>query len=102
MVDALDEWAACAVNEGRQVRLLGADRRADPDAWRDRVRDPSAWEEPTALAELTRTARVAEQPVRILLALGERVQATGGDATGFLERVQQAHPADFWANFVLG
>jgi len=37
-----------------------------------------------------------------LVALGEQLQVTGGDATGFLARVQQAHPTDFWANFTLG
>jgi serine/threonine-protein kinase len=45
---------------------------------------------------------VAEQPVHLLAALGQRLQATGGDAPGFLRRVQREHPADFWANLALG
>ena len=76
-------------------------RRADPDAWRDRVRDPAAWGDRTALAALARTAPVAEQPVPFLVALGERLQDLGGDGTAFLARVQQAHPDDFWAALTL-
>jgi serine/threonine-protein kinase len=40
--------------------------------------------------------------VSLLVALAERLQATGGDAPGFLRRVQREHPADFWANLALG
>ncbi len=102
LVAALDDWAVCAVDKGRQAWLLEVTRRADPDAWRDRVRDPVAWGDPAALTELTRTTAVAERSVPFLVALGERLQAIGGDATGFLARVQPAHPADFWASFTLG
>lgn len=42
------------------------------------------------------------QPASHLVALGERWQAVGGDASGFLSRVQGAHPDDFWANLALG
>src|SRR5262249_12095928 len=37
-----------------------------------------------------------------LLALGERLRVTGDRAPAFLKRVQKDHPADFWANLVLG
>ncbi len=37
----------------------------------------------------------------MLLALGERLQLAGGDGIGFLRRVQQQHPDDFWTNFTL-
>jgi serine/threonine-protein kinase len=45
---------------------------------------------------------VEGRSVSLLLALAERLRAAGGDATGFLKRVQKEHPADFWANIVLG
>jgi serine/threonine-protein kinase len=102
LVAALDDWAVCAADKRRQGWVLGVARRADPDAWRDRVRDPMAWGDQAALAELARTAAVDEQPVHLLMALGERLQANGGEANGFLRRVQVGHPADFWANFTLG
>jgi serine/threonine-protein kinase len=101
VVAALDDWAVCAADPARQEWLLGAARRADPDPWRDRVRDRAAWREAAALAELARAAPLAEQPVPLLLALGERLSATGADGIDFLRRVQEQYPDDFWANFTL-
>ena len=101
IVAALDDWTVCAVDQARQAWLLDVARRADPDPWRDRVRDPAAWRDGKALAELARAAPLAEQPLPLLLALGERLSATGGDGVGFLRRVREQHPDDFWANFTL-
>ncbi len=101
LVAALDDWAVCAAVPARQDWLLGVARRADPDAWRDRVRDPAAWRDGKALAELAQAAPLAEQPVPLLLALGERLTATGEDGVGFLRRVREQHTEDFWADFTL-
>jgi serine/threonine-protein kinase len=103
LVAALDDWATCITEKGRRDWLLEVARRADPDpaGWRERIFDPAAWEDPAALAELARTVP-GRQPVSLLLALGERLKAVGGDAPGFLKRVQKEHPADFWANLILG
>ena len=56
IVAALDDWAVCAADPARQDWVLGVARRADPDPWRDRVRDPAAWRDGKALAELARAA----------------------------------------------
>ena len=101
LVAALDDWAVCAADPARQDWLLEVARRADPDPWRDRVRDPAVWRDGKALAELARAAPLPEQPVPLLLALGERLSATGEDGVGFLRRVQEQYPEDFWANFTL-
>ncbi len=101
LVAALDDWAVCAADPTRQDWVLGVARRADSNAWRDRVRDPAAWRDGKALAELARTAPLAEQPVPLPLALGERLSATGEDGVGFLRRVREQQPEDFWANFTL-
>ena len=101
LVAALDDWAVCAADPARQDWLLEVARRADPDPWRDRVRDPAAWRDGKALAELARAVPLAEQPVPLLLALGERLSATGEDGVGFLRRVREQYPEDFWANFTL-
>jgi serine/threonine-protein kinase len=61
-----------------------------------------SWEDRKALDELARTVPVRESSVSLLLALGERLGAAGGDAPAFLKRVQSEHPADFWANLILG
>jgi serine/threonine-protein kinase len=101
---ALDDWAICTTDRGRRDWLLAVARNADPDlqGWRDRIRDPASWDDPVALAELARTVPVSGQSVPLLLASGERLAAAGGDAPAFLKRVQQEHPADFWANPILG
>jgi serine/threonine-protein kinase len=101
IVAALDDWAVCATDPARQDWLLQVARRADPDPWSDRVRDPAVWSDGKALAELAQAAQLAEQPVPLLLALGERLSATGKDGVGFFRRVREQHPEDFWANFTL-
>jgi serine/threonine-protein kinase len=101
LVAALDDWAVCAADPARQDWLLDVARRADPDPWRDRVRDPAVWRNGKGLAELARAAPPAEQSVPLLLALGERLSAIGEDGVGFLRRVRDQHPEDFWANFTL-
>jgi serine/threonine-protein kinase len=104
LLAALDDWAVCATDKDRRDWLLAVARTADPDpqAWRDRIRDPKSFEDRATLEELGRTAPVSQQPVPLLLALGERLGAAGGDAPAFLKRVQREHPADFMANLVLG
>jgi serine/threonine-protein kinase len=104
LVAALDDWAVCVADNGRSAWMLQVAWHADPDpgGWRDRVRDPVKWADAVALAELARTAPVADQPVPLLLALAQRLQATGGNAPVFLRRVQREYPDDFWANLALG
>jgi serine/threonine-protein kinase len=103
LVAALDDWAVCSTDKQRRDWLLEVARQAgpDPQGWRHRILDPAAWDDPAALAELARTVP-GRQSVSLLLALGERLRATGGDSAPFLKRVQKEHPADFWANLILG
>jgi eukaryotic-like serine/threonine-protein kinase len=106
LVAALDDWAVCTPDSRRRAWLLRVARLADPDPWRDRVRDPSpeAWSDRARLGELAREAPVAQESVQLLVALGGLIQKAGGreDAIAYLRRVQQAHPEDFYANNMLG
>lgn len=106
LVAALDDWAVCTTDSRRRAWLLRVARLADPDPWRDRLRDPSpeAWSDPARLGELAREAPVAQESVQLLVALGVRIQKAGRreDAIAYLRRVQQAHPEDFYANNMLG
>jgi serine/threonine-protein kinase len=104
LVAAVYDWAVCAADKAQRGWLLEVARQtdADSDDWRERALDPAAWEDQRALTELARTAPVARESVSLLLALGERLRAVRGDAAPFLKGVQQEHPADFWANLILG
>jgi eukaryotic-like serine/threonine-protein kinase len=104
LVAAVHDWAVCATETAERGWLLEVARQTDSSAggWRKRSLDPAAWEDRPALEELARTAPAASEPVSLLLALGERLRATGGDAAAFLRRVQREHPADFWANLIIG
>src|SRR5262249_33945893 len=104
LVAAVYDWAVCAPDKARRGWLLEVVRRtkSDPDVWRERVLDPPTWEDPRALVELARDAPVAEQPVSLLLALGERLKMMGAESVPFFKWVQREHPADFWANLILG
>jgi serine/threonine-protein kinase len=104
LVAALLDWAVCAADKAQRGWLLEVvgQTDSDQDVWRERFLDPAAWEDPKALAELARTADVASQSVSVLLALGERLRSVRRDAVPLLKRVQQEHPADFWANLILG
>ena len=99
---ALDDWAACATDRDQQAWVLAVVRQADPDPWRDRVRDPATWDDPAALRDLADRAPVAEQSPQLLAVLGARLRAKKLDAVRFLERVASAYPGDFWVNVEMG
>ena len=101
--------ALCAGDEEQRNWLLEVARQTDngshgrrSQGWRDRALDPAAWHDVKALAELARTAPVADESVSLLLSLGQRLRGMGGDAAMFLRHVQAANPADFWANLIAG
>ena len=104
LLAAVYDWASCASDKDERAWLLEIARQAesDLDEWHQRALDPAAWEDRQELAELTRTAPVTDGSVSLLIALGERIAVVGGDAAGLLQRVQKDHPADFWANLILG
>jgi tetratricopeptide (TPR) repeat protein len=104
LVAAVYDWAVCAAdNEERGWLLEIAQHTESPTSdWHDRVLNPAAWDDVKELAELARTARVESESVSLLLSLGERLQGLGGDAAMFLRQVEAAHPADFWANLIVG
>ena len=104
LVAALDDWAFCTADPGRRAWLADVARKADPHPWRDRVRDPGAWADPVRLNELAASAPGGQESVQLLVNLGERLQAeeTPWVTLEFLRKVQQVHPTDFYANFLLG
>jgi serine/threonine-protein kinase len=98
LVSALDDWAACTSDQEQQAWIFAVVQRADPDPWRDRVRDPATWDNSEALRDLAARAPVAEQSPHLLAVLGARLRAKKIDAVPFLMRAVSAYPAAFWVN----
>jgi serine/threonine-protein kinase len=104
LLAAVHDWLVCAPDKAQRGWLFAVVRHTGSarEGWRERVLDPAAWEDQRSLAELARTAPVEQESIFLLLALGERLRAAGGDAAPLLRRVQKEHPTDFWANLILG
>jgi serine/threonine-protein kinase len=116
LVGALDDWATCVGDRNVQKWLMDVAKHADgdPTDWRARARDPDLWSNKTALAELAKVlnddtalgqlgAGGSDATTPLLVALGGRMKTTLGSevAIPFLQRVQRAHPTDFWVNHTL-
>jgi Tfp pilus assembly protein PilF/tRNA A-37 threonylcarbamoyl transferase component Bud32 len=102
LVAALDDWAYCLGRRGtRQTWVLAVARKADPDPWRDRCRNPRVWNSKLRLERLARAVRAWGVPPRFLVVLGMRLQGLGGDAEALLRAAHGALPGDFWVNFTL-
>jgi serine/threonine protein kinase/tetratricopeptide (TPR) repeat protein len=105
LVAALDDWGWVK----RAARLLGWEgllavvRRADPDPWRDRLRDAFQRVDRKALEDLARGQEILAQPPRTVYLLGTWLRATGqvSQAVEVLRRAQRRHPGDFWINYEL-
>jgi serine/threonine-protein kinase len=105
LLDAFDDWSAGALyQKGSQEKwLLDVARRADPDptGWRDRLRNPRVRKDKQALLALTQSAKIDDTPVNLLVELGDLLYEMGDDPKPFLVKVQQRHPDDLWANWLL-
>jgi serine/threonine-protein kinase len=104
LVEALDDWAVCAIEPRRREWALEVAQLVDPgpDGWCARLRNPNAWQDHGALTEIATAAPIELLPARLLVAAAERLQDLGGDAVEFLKRVDREHPGDFGVNFRLG
>jgi serine/threonine protein kinase len=100
LVAALDDWAACAGDRQRRSWVLEVVRLADPNPWRDGVRDPAAWDDADVLAQRVRQGHAAQQSPQLLTVLGARLR--GPDAVELLKEAWERHPGDFWVNVKLG
>jgi serine/threonine-protein kinase len=101
LVTALEDWAGHATDAKTLARLLALARRADPDAQRNRFRDPAVWRDRQKLTQLARQADVKRFSPALLAAVGWGLEQLGGPGVELLERGQQRWPGDFWLNFNL-
>jgi serine/threonine-protein kinase len=100
LIAALDHWALIAAisHDPPQVaRLLELLRAADPDPWRDRLRDPAVWAGQNGLTSLIDDVDIAHQPPTVLASLGWLLLfSKEANSTAFFERALLYHPRDFW------
>jgi serine/threonine-protein kinase len=110
---ALDHWVKVrtAIPEATRKatgktrkRLREAARAADPDEWRNQLRDALIDRRPETLIRLAAKAEVEALPLQSLSLMGWALESAGASeqAAAFLRRAQRAHPDDFWINFQLG
>jgi tetratricopeptide (TPR) repeat protein len=100
LVAALDDWALVAPPAGR-ARALEIARRADPNEWRDRLRDPAAWDDEQLLARLAQETPPEQVTPGLAGAVGGRLRKLG-EGEEILRTAQALHPGDFWLNRCLG
>jgi tetratricopeptide (TPR) repeat protein len=103
----LDGWAFVRrrLRLHRWRELSAVSRAADPDRWRDRLRDALEGNDPKALQEVAGSVPPDNLPPATAVLLGSLSLGTGGaaeQAVPVLQRVQQRHPGDYWLNYVLG
>ncbi len=108
---ALDDWALVCKETRKKgdatwKDLLATARAADPDDWRNQVRDALESEPPNqkALKELASSDRAADQPPSTLVWIGEALMSSGAvdQATALLQTAQARYPGNFWINDALG
>jgi serine/threonine-protein kinase len=101
VVAALDDWASLTKDRARRKWLLAVARRADPDPWRDRLRQPKLWQDGARLKRLVGQVKVAELSPQLATALARALREGGEDAVPLLSAVQARLPNDFWLNLHL-
>jgi tetratricopeptide (TPR) repeat protein len=107
LVAALDDWAFAAADPQARSWLLGVARRAAPDSWGDRFRDPAVWQDRQALRALAEDAlrddgaKLSELSPHVLKSLGSRLGG-GAEAVPLLRAAQRHYPSDFWLSLDLG
>jgi tetratricopeptide (TPR) repeat protein len=124
LLPALDDWVAVrnkVKDESATRRLIDVLRTADPDPWRQRIRDCLARKDWAALERLVSSPDLDRQPAATISFLSaalrrqaaadtERADGVGGELghRGFfleidvLRRAQLNYPADYWINRRLG
>jgi serine/threonine-protein kinase len=99
LVAALDDWAYVSVEQAPRLWLLDVARRADPDEWRDRLRDDALRQDQAKLARVVEQTPDAAWTPSLAETLGAWL-AKGDER--LLRSAQQRWPGDFWLNFSLG
>ena len=105
LVVALDVWDSCQNPRAPAVRpaLTTVAQSADPDPWRQQVRQAVLRRDRAALAALAATLELPRQPTASVLLLARALLRSGdlAQANEVLLQAQRRHPDDFWLNSYL-
>ncbi len=105
LIAALDDWMRIRrgmpkKDDSDWKRLVAAARAADPDPWRNQVREAWLRDDRKALAELARSAPFDRlHPCDVLLL---EANLDTDRAVDVLREAQRRRPGDFWLNHTLG
>ncbi|MEX2168570.1 MAG: tetratricopeptide repeat protein, partial [Pirellulales bacterium] len=107
LLPALDDWVAARSvgnDETATRRLIDVLHAADPDPWRQRMRDALIRKDWPALENLARSTDIDRQPAATLSFLYAALSANAKHLLGIvvLRRAQWKYPADYWINHRLG
>ena len=106
LLAAIDDWALAKHRTGIAgwQKLSTLARQADPDPWRDRLRDTLLRGDSKALVDLAKAPEASSLPPSSVVLLGWTLNKTGNlpVAVEVLRQAQQRHPNDFWVNHDLG
>jgi serine/threonine-protein kinase len=106
LVAALDDWAFMARQLESRSWLLRVARRAAPDAWGNRFRDPAVWRDRQALRALAEEAlrderaKLGELSPQLLVSLGGLL-GDSAETVPLLRAAQRHYPNDFWLSLEL-
>lgn len=96
-VGALDYFAGNKdTTASLRARALEISRRADPNPWRDRLRDPTAWTDRAKLEALVRDPEAERQPPDVIATVARQMKEQGGNATTLLRIALIHHPQNYW------
>jgi serine/threonine protein kinase/Flp pilus assembly protein TadD len=104
----LDHWAAIRLIFGRDVaggtRLLAISRAADPDRFRNQVREALHGWDVRAMIALADSRQALHLPSHTLVLMANVLVWSGRvePAVGLLTKARWKRPDDFWFNFELG
>jgi tetratricopeptide (TPR) repeat protein len=108
LVRGLDIWAGMYRRAGLQgqpdwTRLLKVARAADPDRWRNQLRDALERRDRKAVEDLADSAPIRELPAASLHLLGSTLNELGAPdkAVALLRQAQRQYPGDLWINDTL-
>ena len=91
-------------NSSGRNKLLQIARLADPDPWRDRLREAIQRDDNNALTQLAAERDTLVQPPTTVLLLVSALRTrdkNSVEAIQILRQVQRQHPADVWVNVEL-